>query len=75
MECILLGFSVHGIFQARLLDWVAFPSSGNLPDPGMEPRYPALQAASLPFEPARNPKIRQLFGLKTYFHMKNMASR
>ena len=27
-----------------------FPSPGNLPDPGMEPRSPALQADSLPFE-------------------------
>ena len=24
---------------------------GNLPDPGIEPRSPALQADSLPFEP------------------------
>ena len=28
-----------------------FPSSGNLPDPGMEPMPPALQADSLPSEP------------------------
>ena len=28
MECILLGFSVHGIFQARILDWVAFLLQG-----------------------------------------------
>ena len=23
MDCSLLGFSVHGIFQARILEWVA----------------------------------------------------
>ena len=28
-----------------------FPSPGNLPDPGTEPRSPALQADSLPSEP------------------------
>ena len=28
-----------------------FPSSGDLPHPGIEPRPPALQADSLPFEP------------------------
>ena len=28
-----------------------FPSPGDLPDPGMEPRSPALQAGSLPSEP------------------------
>ena len=72
MECILIGFSVHENFQARILDWVAFPSPGDLPDPGMEPKYPAFQAGSLPFEPAGKPKTPQLFGLKKYFHMKNL---
>ena len=33
-----LGSSVHGILQARILEWVAMPSfRGNLPDPGIEP--------------------------------------
>ena len=27
MDCILTGFSVHGVFQARILGWVAMPSS------------------------------------------------
>ena len=27
MDCILPGSSVHGIFQARILEWVAVPSS------------------------------------------------
>ena len=31
------GFSVHGILQARILERVARPSSGDLPDPGIEP--------------------------------------
>ena len=30
------GFSVHGILQARILEWVAIPSPGDLPDPGIE---------------------------------------
>ena len=30
------GSSVHGILQARILEWVAVPSSIHLPDPGME---------------------------------------
>ena len=33
MDCSLPGFSVHEIFQARVLEWVAFPSPGDLPDP------------------------------------------
>ena len=28
MDCSPLGSSVHGIFQARILEWVARPSSG-----------------------------------------------
>ena len=31
------GSSVHGILQARILEWVAVPPPGDLPDPGMEP--------------------------------------
>ena len=27
MDCNLLGFSVHGILQARILKWVAMPFS------------------------------------------------
>ena len=36
-----------------------FPSSGDLPDPGIEPRSPALQAGSLPSEPLGKP-LKQL---------------
>ena len=45
------GSSFHGILQTRILGWIAFPSSGDLPDPRTEPRTPALQAYSLPSEP------------------------
>ena len=31
------GSSVHGILQARVLEWVALPLPGDLPDPGIEP--------------------------------------
>ena len=33
-----------------------FPSPGNLPNPGIEPRSPTLQADSLPAEPPGKPK-------------------
>ena len=32
------GSSVHGIPQARILEWVAVPSSRDLPDPGIKPQ-------------------------------------
>ena len=31
------GSSVHGILQARILAWVAMPSSRDLPHPGIKP--------------------------------------
>ena len=37
MDCSLPVSSVHGTFQARVLEWVACPSPGNLPSPGIEP--------------------------------------
>ena len=96
MDCSLPGSSVHGIFQARVLEWGAiacsnskslvkslsrvllfatlqtvacqappsmgfsrqeywsglpFPSPGDLPNPGLEPRSPALEADALTSEP------------------------
>ena len=33
------GPSVHGILQARVLEWVVMPSSGDLHDPGNEPMF------------------------------------
>ena len=40
------GSSVHGVLQARILGWVPFPSPGDLPNPGIQLRSPALQADS-----------------------------
>ena len=44
------GSSVHGMLQARILEWVAISFFGGLPNPGIEPMCPALQAVSLPAE-------------------------
>ena len=49
--CDPMDYTVHGILQARVLEWVAFPFSGDLPDPGIEPRSLTLQADSLPTTP------------------------
>ena len=38
----LLGSSVHGILQARILECVAMSSPGDLPNPEIEPRPLAL---------------------------------
>ena len=94
--CDPMDYIVHGILQARILEWVAFPfsrgssqprdqtqvsctaggfltswatreaqehwrgsplpSPGDLLNPGMEPRFPALQEDSLADEPLGKPK-------------------
>ena len=54
-DCSLPGSFVHGILQARILEWVAMTPPGDLPNPGIEPRSPALQVDSLPSEPLGKP--------------------
>ena len=49
------GFSVFGIFQERILEWVAFHSPGDLSNPRIEPWSPTLQANFLPSEPPGKP--------------------
>ena len=61
MDCSLSGSFVHGIFQAKVLEWVAIPSPGDLPEPGIEPRSPALQADALPSEPPGKPDERERY--------------
>ena len=52
-----MDYTAHGILQARILEWVPFPSPGDLPKPGIKPRSPTLQADSLPTEPQESPRI------------------
>ena len=51
MDCSPPGFSVHGILQQEYWSGLPFPFPEDLPDPGIEPGSPALQADSLPSEP------------------------
>ena len=44
----LPGSSVHGISQARTLEWVAIFFPGDLPNPGIEPMSPVLAGDFLP---------------------------
>ena len=44
MDCSLPGSSVHGIFQARILEEVAISSPGDRPNPGVKPVSPASPA-------------------------------
>ena len=51
VDCNLQGSTVHGILQARVLEWVAIVFSRGLPNPGIEPGSPALEADALTSEP------------------------
>ena len=50
MDCSLPGSSVHGILQARILEWVAISFSRGSSQPRNWTQSPALQADSLPTE-------------------------
>ena len=54
MDCSPPGSSVHGISQARIMEWVAISFSRGF-SPGIELRSPALQADFLPSEPSGKP--------------------
>ena len=51
-----MDYTVHRILQARILEWVTFPSPGDLPNPGTEPSSLTLQVDSLPAELPGKPK-------------------
>ena len=44
MDCNPPGNSVHGILQARTLEWLPFPALGDLPGPGIKPTSPVSPA-------------------------------
>ena len=49
------GSSVYGIFQARILEWVATSFSRDLSDSGIEPTSPALADGFFTTEPPEKP--------------------
>ena len=57
MDCSLPGSSVHGDSPGKNIgSGLPCPPPGDLPNPGIKPRSPALQADSLPAEPPGKPK-------------------
>ena len=55
MKCSPPGSSVHGILQARTLERVAIPFSGDLPNPGIELSSPAWARSFFTTEPPGKP--------------------
>ena len=61
------GFSVHGISQARMLEWLPFPPPGDLPYPGIEPAFPVSPALTGGFFVTEPPEES---GFHTHTHTK-----
>ena len=73
--CDPSGSSVHGILQARIPDWVAIPSSRELPNPGMDLRSPMSSALAgrlffsfLPLAPPGKPLYLAKMNTRSYTH-------
>ena len=65
MDCSPPGFSVHEIFQARILKWAAISYSRGLPYPGVEPISlvsPALAGRFFSSVPSEKP-IKEFIGV------------
>ena len=56
MDCSPPGSCVRGDSPGNSWSGLPFPSPRGLLDPGVQPRFPALQADSLPSEPPGKPK-------------------
>ena len=62
MDCSLPGSSIHGIFQVRILEWVAMPSSRGSSQPKDQTMSTTFnlnwQAGSLPLAPPGKPILK-----------------
>ena len=56
-NCDTMDYIAHGILQARILEWVAFPF------PGIKPKSPALQVDSLTAKPLGKTKTTEVGSL------------
>ena len=54
VDCSLLGFSVCGILPARIMEWIACPTLGDLPNPAIQLTL-HWQSSSLPLAPPGKP--------------------
>ena len=46
-----MDYTVHGILQARILEWVAIPFFKGLPNPGIKPVSPVMAGRHFTIEP------------------------
>ena len=74
-DSLQLHGQISGILKVRILEWIALPSPGDLPNPGIKPRSPTLQAYSLPTELSGKPNINDalvILQMKLYLTFDNI---
>ena len=65
LDCSSPGSSIHGVSQARILEWVAISFSKDLPEPGIEPASPELAGGFFTTEPEGKPTLYSTVQLST----------
>ena len=64
LHCRQILYQLSHKGSPRILEWIAFPSPVDLPNPGTEPGSPALQMDSLPTELSGKPWCQEYIGEK-----------
>ena len=67
--CTPMDYTVHGILQATIVEWVAYPFSSDLPNQGIDPGSPALQEDSLPTQLSGKPLMCKFIHMCVYRYM------
>ena len=71
MDYCQQGFSVHGISQARILEWMAISFFKGFPDPGIKPEFLALAGRFLNTEGPGSPE----FSIVCLFWITSLVAR
>ena len=74
--CDPMNYTVHEFSRPEYWSGQLFPSPGDLPNPGIKPRSPALQVDSSPAEPSGKPKntgVGSLSLLQRMFLIRNQS--
>ena len=60
--CDPVDYTIHGILQARILEWIVYPFSRDLPNPGIKLRSPALQQILYQLSHQGSPRVLEWVG-------------
>ena len=74
LDCNLPESFIRGIFQARTLEWLPFPSPGDLPESGIERESPALEGGFFTTAPPGKPLKHQFSSVQSLSHVRFFAT-